>query len=105
MVFSRYQEAGVTKIKPEYFGEHAKETKICAGYDATSLYLSCLIKEMPTGAFVRRQAVNDFRIEKSHQSGEKATEWLKWMESQLKSQNQTPVRWIRKANRWQKNNS
>ena len=26
MVFSRYQESGVTKIKPEYFGEYAKTT-------------------------------------------------------------------------------
>jgi len=83
MVFSRYQEANVTKIKPEYFGQLAKQSQTCVGYDATSLYLSCLIQEMPTGAFVRRRAENNFRIEKSYNAGEKATEWLKWMEQEL----------------------
>lgn len=83
MVFSRYQEAGVTKIKPEYFGSDAKETQVCVGYDATALYLSCLINEMPTGAFVRRKSETNFKIEKSYNAGVKATEWLKWIENEL----------------------
>lgn len=82
-MFSRYQEAGATKIKPEYFGDLAKTTQTCVGYDATSLYLSCLVKDMPTGAFVRRRRENNFRIEKSYYSGEKATVWLKYMSNLL----------------------
>ena len=43
IIFHRYQERGVTKIK----GEHLYEKVI--GYDANSLYLWCLAQKMPTG--------------------------------------------------------
>ena len=83
MVYSRYQECDITKIKPEYFGELAKTTKSCIGYDATSLYLSCLMKDMPTGFFIRRRCESNFVIEKSYKYGQKALEWISWMEIKL----------------------
>jgi G:T-mismatch repair DNA endonuclease (very short patch repair protein) len=47
------------------------------------MYLSNIMREMPTGAFVRRRRETNFRIEKSYSHGEKAIEWLKWMEHTL----------------------
>ena len=49
IIFHRYQERGVTKIK----GEHLCEKVI--GYDANSLYLWCLAQKMPTGYYTLRE--------------------------------------------------
>ncbi|XP_067945797.1 uncharacterized protein [Watersipora subatra] len=84
LVFNRYQERGKTKIKSEYFAGRGKRTLACMGWDCTSMYLHNLaLCDMPTGAFVRRRRGTNFKIEKSHTTGEKATEWIEWMSKQL----------------------
>ena len=83
IIFSRYQHSGKTKIKQEYFGCEAKSTKKCYGVDVSGMYLSNLMKPMPTGAFVRRRAENSFCLEKSYSHGEIATQWIKYMETKL----------------------
>ena len=84
LVFCRLQEAGKTKIKEQYFGENAKPTKVCEGWDCSSMYLHNLaLCDMPTGGFVRRQQKNGFKAERSHSYGNKATEWVLWLENKL----------------------
>lgn len=84
LVFNRYQEAGKTKIKEQYFGNNAKTTQVCEGWDCSSMYLHNLaLCNMPTGAFIRRRKENNFCAEKSYSNGIKATEWIMWMEKIL----------------------
>lgn len=56
IVFHRYHEAGVTKIKrPVYengewrIGEEGKSVKNITGFDANALYLGCIGEDMPCG--------------------------------------------------------
>ena len=49
IVFCRYAEAEVTKIKDHLFGEEAKVCKSVVGYDANSLYPYTFSREMPCG--------------------------------------------------------
>ena len=55
IIFHRYQERGLTKIK----GAHICEKVI--GYDANSLYHFCLAQKMPTGYYSLREKKNNFR--------------------------------------------
>ena len=79
VVFSRYHEKGVTKIKEKDYGEEAEWCQSCVGWDANALYLSCLMKEMPTKWYVRRKADTGFRPETSHKWGRSKMEWLEWV--------------------------
>jgi hypothetical protein len=48
LVFTRYHEAGKTRIRSHQF----KDAKVCVkigGYDASALYLSTMLKDMPCG--------------------------------------------------------
>ena len=72
MVFSRYQEKGITKIKPEYFHKEAKTTASVFGYDVSALYLSLLMKPQPTGVFVRRKKEKQFKAERFCSNSSKA---------------------------------
>ena len=49
IVFCRYAEKEVTKIRPHIYGEDAKTCESVVGFDANSLYLYCLGDEMPCG--------------------------------------------------------
>ena len=50
IVFTRYHEAGVTKIRShQYDDDDARLCKRILGYDANALYLSTMKKEMPCG--------------------------------------------------------
>ena len=49
IVFCRYAEKDVTKIRPHIYGDNAKTCKSVVGFDANSLYLYCLGDEMPCG--------------------------------------------------------
>lgn len=49
IVFHRYHEAGVTKIREAKYGSEAKTCQKVVGYDANALYLWCLGQEMPCG--------------------------------------------------------
>ena len=80
MVYSRWQQVGVTQIKPETFGEAAKTTQSCEGQDVSGMYLSNLCRSMPTGPFVRRRRENDFKLERCISHSVKAVEWIKWLE-------------------------
>lgn len=80
IVFNRYQESGVTKIKSKYFGKNANTTKTCEGWDCSAMYLHNLAMcDMPTGAFIRRRREHNFCMEKSYNKGVKATEWIMWV--------------------------
>ncbi|KAL9953248.1 hypothetical protein ACROYT_G040634 [Oculina patagonica] len=48
IVFTRYHEAGVTKIRDHQF-ENANFCKNIVGYDANALYLSTMLEDMPCG--------------------------------------------------------
>ena len=50
LVFTRYHEAGVTKIRSHQVAE-PKVCKKIVGYDANALYLSMMLEDMP--CFVR----------------------------------------------------
>ncbi|XP_072172025.1 uncharacterized protein [Diadema setosum] len=55
IVFTRYHEQGVTKIRGG---------KICqkvVGYDANALYLWAIMQDMPTGPYVRRMSDQQFK--------------------------------------------
>jgi len=51
LVFTRYHEAGVTKIRSHQYDDDddARPCKRILGYDANALYLSTMKKEMPCG--------------------------------------------------------
>lgn len=83
MVFSRYQEVGVTNIKKEYYDKQAKSTQSVLGLDVSALYLDNLTnKAMPCGAFIRRNSSNNFRIERYYSHGVKAAQWIEWYGNQ-----------------------
>ena len=48
LVFTRRQEAGVTRIRSHQFEEPRLYKKIL-GFDASALYLSTMLTEMPCG--------------------------------------------------------
>lgn len=48
LVFTRYHEAGVNKLRPHQIAE-PKLCKRILGYDANALYLSTMLREMPCG--------------------------------------------------------
>ena len=75
IVFRRYHETGVTKIR-----NGAKTVKSCTGYDANSLYLWALMQDQPTGYFIRWRKDKDGRLtpKKQCQFGETSREWLEW---------------------------
>jgi len=50
-----------------------------SGYDCNGLYLWCLMQDMPTGWFVRRQVEDDFKPHKSHPQSRDAVEWMEWL--------------------------
>ena len=83
IVWNRYQEKDVTKIKSEYFGEAAKTTAVCLGVDISGMYLSNLMRDMPTGSYIRRRKCNEFKIEKRSIHGQLAVEWISYMEREL----------------------
>jgi len=48
IVFKRYHETGVTKLRPHRFDE-PRFCKRILGYDANALHLSTILREMPYG--------------------------------------------------------
>ena len=76
VIFDRHQEVDVTKLRVHEFQEEAKVCKGVKGLDATALYLSCLMKEMPTGYYSRREAEDGFEVKHSHNCRQIARECL-----------------------------
>ena len=63
IVWKRLSVAGETRIRPSDY-EDAKLTDTVKGFDASSLYLHCIVQDMPTGYFYRRRAERSFELEK-----------------------------------------
>ena len=72
IIFHRYHETGVTKIRG---GEPCRSI---VGYDANALYLWALMQEMPTGWYTRRRAEKQFRPQPAQPYGQMAVQWLTW---------------------------
>ena len=73
IIFHRYHEQGITKIR----GGEETCRKI-EGYDANALYLWALMQDMPTGWYVRRRAENGFRPQRAQPYEQMAVQWLTW---------------------------
>ena len=72
IIFHRYHETGVTKIRG---GEPCRSI---VGYDANALYLWALMQDMPTGWYTRRRAEKQFRPQPAQPYGQMAVQWLIW---------------------------
>ncbi len=59
IIFTRYHEAGITKIRDHQF-ENANFCKNIVGYDANALYLSTMLEEMPCGKETVREFLSYF---------------------------------------------
>ena len=69
IVFHRYHEAGVTKLRERELGE-GKLCQQILGVDANALYLWCMMQNLPTGIPSRLKAEDDFEAKRSiQQSG------------------------------------
>ena len=81
IVFSRYQEAGLTRLRSvDWQGVANSKAKLCqgvAGYDANALYLWCISQDMPTGVFMRRKAPK-FEVDWGKQYSRVALDWLQY---------------------------
>ncbi|GFO27004.1 hypothetical protein PoB_005350900 [Plakobranchus ocellatus] len=75
IVFHRYHEKGITKLR----GESGKAVQSLVGYDANSLYLWAISQEMPTEYPVRRRKENDFQPEVIDRYGRLSRKWLEWV--------------------------
>ena len=71
IIFSRYHEKNITKIK-----QSDKFCKAIVGYDCNGLYSYAIKQQMPTGVYVRRKSSNNFRPEVS----EKYIDSYVWMD-------------------------
>ena len=79
IIFHRYHEADTTKLREHLYGEAAKTCQSIVGYDANTLYLSCLMQDMPTGCYVRRKAEDQFKPHQPDVRGKTASEWIDWV--------------------------
>ena len=76
LVFHRYHEKEVTKIRQNDYGEGSRLCQSIVGFDANALYLWAIIQYMPVGWYRRRRAENNFRPESAQLHGQMAVEWL-----------------------------
>lgn len=78
IIFKRYAEAGGTTIR-----NTSVPCKQVLGLDASALYLSCLMKPMPTGFHVQWTEEDGlFRGRQSERHGHTARQWLEWKATQ-----------------------
>ena len=82
LVFRRYHAKGETFIRNNL----EKPTQSLIGYDCNALYLYCLMQEMPTEHPIIRRKENDFQPEIKYIFGQKAREWLEWVQFTKKIQ-------------------
>ena len=79
IIFCRYQEAHITKIRNVEYDHEAKICKSIQGNDANALYLWAIMQDMPTSYFIRYKESNNFEPVTSHKYGHLAREWLEWV--------------------------
>ena len=84
IIFHRYHEAGVTKLRENIYHEKADMCEAIVGYDANALYLWCLMQNMPTGSYIRRKADDQFKPHQPDSFGKMASQWLDWEATQSK---------------------
>ena len=83
IVFNRYQERDVTKIRPG--GGGGEICKKVLGYDANALYLSTMAMPQPTGPYRLRERVNGFQKHSKHDKNfifysQKSIKWIQSLE-------------------------
>ena len=78
IIFHRYHEAGITKLRENIYHEKASMCEAVVGYDANALYLWCLMQDMPTGSYIRRKADDQFKPHQPDIVGNMASKWLDW---------------------------
>jgi hypothetical protein len=80
IVFHRYHESKRTLLRELEYGKEARQCERIYGVDANSLYVYCLMQDMPTGAprrVVRNSATQ--RYESAVARGSKTAHgWLEW---------------------------
>lgn len=74
IIFKRYHETKRSFIR----GNPQKPCGRIIGFDANALYLYCIGKEMPAGAFVRRRMLDKFKPQKRDKYTI-AYDWLDWL--------------------------
>ena len=75
IIFERYHEKGVTKIR----GQDGKDVETLEGFDANALYLFALMQNMPCGTPVVRRKEDNFAPQRRRgRYGLLAREWLEW---------------------------
>ena len=77
IIFHRYHEAGITKIKNKH------PCKKVVGLDANMLYLHCVGQNMPTGYYSLREEKNQY--ERQTNFSKEAISWLEYM-SEIKGE-------------------
>ena len=78
IIFNRYHESGITKIRHHIYGTEAQDCLNVVGYDANALYLWSMMQDMPTGSPIRRSADNNFLPKFSEKYGRLAWTWLEY---------------------------
>ena len=74
LVFTRYHEKDVTKIR------YTENTTSCVlGFDCNALYLSAIMGPMPTHNPIRREKKNGFKPRVTDKYGQQSREWLEWL--------------------------
>jgi G:T-mismatch repair DNA endonuclease (very short patch repair protein) len=76
IVFHRFHEAGLTRIRLAIYGVYAKLCQLVLGLDASALYLWCLMQPMPTGYPRRRRIEHEFRPDSMRKFSKTAQGWL-----------------------------
>ena len=71
IIFHRYQEAGVTKIKGKDL------CKKVIGFDVNSLYLSCMAKDLPTGKYDLREKKDGYKKETAY--SKQGIQWIEYL--------------------------
>ena len=78
IIFHRYNESGITKLREHLYGEAANTCQSIVGYDANALYLWCLMQPMPMGCYVRHRE-DQFKPHQPDVWGKTASEWIDWV--------------------------
>ncbi len=79
IVFHRYHEVGLTRIREKTYGSSAKVCGKIVGVDANALYLWSMSQEMPTGYPSRQKESDGFRTSGGRWGSKVAHCWLEFV--------------------------
>ena len=80
IIFSRYHEKDITKIRPSKYGEAAETCRAVVGVDANSLYLWSFAQDFPAGDFEIRLSPNFEKVKQPRRGYSLAA--INWIESE-----------------------